>query len=87
MAKTKKAAGDPCWDGYEKVGMKMKKGKLVPNCVPIKKGATKKSNNKKAAGKKSTNKKAATKKAATKKSSAKAVSKKAATPGKKAASK
>jgi len=25
---------DPCWKGYEQVGMKMKKGKKVPNCVP-----------------------------------------------------
>jgi hypothetical protein len=28
---------DPCWEGYEKIGMKKKNGKLVPNCVPIKK--------------------------------------------------
>jgi hypothetical protein len=29
--------GLPCWKGYEQVGMKMgKKGKMVPNCVPIK---------------------------------------------------
>lgn len=27
---------DPCWDGYEQIGMKEKKGKEVPNCVPIK---------------------------------------------------
>ena len=26
----------PCWKGYEMVGMKMKNGKEVPNCVPIK---------------------------------------------------
>ncbi len=26
----------PCQDGYEQYGMKMKNGKLVPNCVPIK---------------------------------------------------
>ena len=26
---------DPCWDGYEMVGTKMKDGKEVPNCVPI----------------------------------------------------
>jgi hypothetical protein len=26
----------PCWDGYEMVGTKMKDGKEVPNCVPIK---------------------------------------------------
>lgn len=25
---------DPCWDGYEMIGMKVKNGKLVPNCVP-----------------------------------------------------
>lgn len=37
----KKAAAkkkDPCWDGYEQVGMKKKKGKPVPNCVPESKG-------------------------------------------------
>ena len=27
---------DPCWDGYEMIGMKVKDGKLVPNCVKIK---------------------------------------------------
>ena len=26
----------PCWEGYEQVGMKMKNGRKVPNCVPIK---------------------------------------------------
>jgi len=26
----------PCWDGYVQIGMKKKRGKLVPNCVPIK---------------------------------------------------
>jgi len=25
---------DPCWDGYEQIGMKDKDGKRVPNCVP-----------------------------------------------------
>ena len=25
---------NPCWKGYEMVGMKMKNGKEVPNCVP-----------------------------------------------------
>jgi hypothetical protein len=25
----------PCWEGYEQIGMKMKDGKKVPNCVPI----------------------------------------------------
>jgi hypothetical protein len=29
---------DPCWDGYEQLGMKEKDGKKVPNCVPVKKG-------------------------------------------------
>ena len=33
-------AEDPCWEGYEQVGMKEKDGKQVPNCVP--KGDTKK---------------------------------------------
>jgi len=28
---------NPCWDGYEMVGMKASKGKSVPNCVPTKK--------------------------------------------------
>lgn len=27
---------DPCWKGYEQVGMKKKGGKEVPNCVPVK---------------------------------------------------
>ena len=26
----------PCWDGYKKVGTKIKKGKKVPTCVPKK---------------------------------------------------
>jgi len=25
----------PCWTGYRQVGMKMKNGKEVPNCVPV----------------------------------------------------
>ena len=25
---------DPCWDGYEQVGMKEQGGEKVPNCVP-----------------------------------------------------
>ena len=33
---TDKHSNDPCWDGYKKVGMKIKKGKKVPNCVPKK---------------------------------------------------
>jgi hypothetical protein len=28
---------DPCWKGYEQIGMKKKRGKEVPNCVPKKK--------------------------------------------------
>ena len=27
---------NPCWKGYEQIGMKTKNGKQVPNCVPIK---------------------------------------------------
>ena len=27
---------EPCWDGYEQIGTKIKDGKEVPNCVPIK---------------------------------------------------
>ena len=34
-------AKDPCWKGYRQIGMKTKRGKKVPNCVP-KKGKTKK---------------------------------------------
>ena len=26
---------DPCWDGYQQVGMKDKGGKKVPNCVKM----------------------------------------------------
>jgi len=26
----------PCWDGYEQIGTKVKDGKEVPNCVPLK---------------------------------------------------
>jgi len=29
-----KRAGDPCWKNYKQVGMKMKGGRQVPNCVP-----------------------------------------------------
>jgi hypothetical protein len=25
---------DPCWANYHQVGMKLKNGKEVPNCVP-----------------------------------------------------
>lgn len=33
--KERKEGDGPCWKGYEMVGMKMKDGKEVPNCVPI----------------------------------------------------
>lgn len=39
-AKKKKAGakkGNPCWKGYQQLGMKKKNGKLVPNCVTDKK--------------------------------------------------
>ena len=29
-----KKKDDPCWVGYQQVGMKKKNGKKVPNCVP-----------------------------------------------------
>lgn len=32
-----KDGGDPCWKGFQQIGMKTKNGKEVPNCVPIKK--------------------------------------------------
>ena len=34
----KKKIKNPCWKGYEAIGMKSKNGKKVPNCVPKKKG-------------------------------------------------
>jgi len=30
-----KRKGDPCWKNYKQVGMKMKGGRKVPNCVPV----------------------------------------------------
>jgi hypothetical protein len=32
---SKEADDDPCWEGYEAVGIKKKRGKMVPNCVPV----------------------------------------------------
>jgi len=32
--KYKQMYGEACWDGFKQVGMKMKNGKRVPNCVP-----------------------------------------------------
>lgn len=31
---------DACWEGYEAYGFKIKNGRKVPNCVPIKKNAS-----------------------------------------------
>ena len=36
---------DPCWSGYQMVGMKKKDGREVPNCVPKASSAKKKSQN------------------------------------------
>jgi len=33
---TTESVNEACWDGYKQVGGKMKNGKMVPNCVPIK---------------------------------------------------
>ena len=33
----KKRKKNPCWKGYEMIGMKTKGGRKVPNCVPKKK--------------------------------------------------
>lgn len=41
--KTKRTTEDPCWKGYEQVGMKKKGSKEVPNCVSEKKSVKKKS--------------------------------------------
>jgi hypothetical protein len=38
----KKNQDDPCWKNYAQRGMKMKNGKEVPNCIPVKKAAKKK---------------------------------------------
>lgn len=34
MHKKANESEDPCWEGYEAVGLKRKGGKTVPNCVP-----------------------------------------------------
>ncbi|MBC5774571.1 hypothetical protein H8S95_10910 [Pontibacter sp. KCTC 32443] len=39
---SKSSDKDPCWKGYEQVGMKSKDGKQVPNCVPENKSSSKK---------------------------------------------
>jgi len=35
-AKTGRKKKNPCWRNFEMVGTKIKNGKEVPNCVPIK---------------------------------------------------
>ena len=35
----KKQLEEACWKGYKQVGGKMKNGKMVPNCVPVKEAA------------------------------------------------
>ena len=35
VLKLQEKDNNPCWDGYEMIGMKKKDGKEVPNCVPI----------------------------------------------------
>ena len=37
----KKMKNNPCWDDYEMVGHKMKDGRKVPNCVPVKESTEK----------------------------------------------
>lgn len=34
-------AANPCWKGYVQVGMKIKNGEKVPNCVPKEKSKSK----------------------------------------------
>lgn len=36
-----KQSDDPCWEGYKKVGMKIKNQKKVPHCVQDKKTSQK----------------------------------------------
>lgn len=36
--KERKEGDKPCWKGYEMIGMKMKDGREVPNCVPVNEG-------------------------------------------------
>jgi len=37
MKSFKEFIKEACWDGYVAKGFKKKKGRRVPNCVPIKK--------------------------------------------------
>ena len=34
--KSFKEFAEACWKGYTQYGMKMKNGKKVPNCIPVK---------------------------------------------------
>ena len=38
VRKAGKKLAEACWKGYEAIGMKMKDGRQVPNCVPKKEG-------------------------------------------------
>jgi Domain of unknown function (DUF6321) len=38
--KTFKQIREECWKGYKQVGGKMKNGRMIPNCVPVKEGIT-----------------------------------------------
>ncbi len=44
---SKSEQDDPCWKGYEQIGMKEKDGKQVPNCVPENKSSDSSSSKKK----------------------------------------
>jgi len=39
FSEIKKQLEEACWKGYKQVGGKMKNGKMVPNCVPVKEAA------------------------------------------------
>lgn len=34
LEQASKKEDDPCWKGYQQIGMKTKRGRKVPNCVP-----------------------------------------------------
>jgi len=40
VAEEKMKGEDPCWKGYHMVGKKLKAGREVPNCVPVKEAAS-----------------------------------------------
>lgn len=41
LARDMKEDKDPCWKGYEMIGMKKKGGRKVPNCVPVEEASDK----------------------------------------------